>query len=292
MSDRQHDAHSFGQGMSDVQSQRGQPDKSREDLLDDLADLLEGLDTETDVDALEACLQELEQYGELAPDFDETQALNDLYKKYESYELVSSNTETPKPSERKSGKSKAFRYTARIAVIAAIIGSLIAGAQAVGIDIFEIIARWTSGQFYLERTNDPQTQVSGSPSEGEYQSLQEALDAYGIQAALAPTYLPEGAVLESLTTHEEKGALVIMAKYTLPDGRLSIGLRQNESVPLSEVEKDTDDINVYTVDGITHYIMQDISRQKAVWCNDIWECLIVGDISREDLLAMIDSIYN
>lgn len=292
MSDRQHDAHSFGQGMSDVQSQRGQPDKSREDLLDDLADLLEGLDTETDVDALEACLQELEQYGELAPDFDETQALNDLYKKYESYELVSSNTETPKPSERKSGKSKAFRYTARIAVIAAIIGSLIAGAQAVGIDIFEIIARWTSGQFYLERTNDPQTQVSGSPSEGEYQSLQEALDAYGIQAALAPTYLPEGAVLESINLHEMKDSPMFTAFYKVPDGQLSIRIRQGADAPLSEVEKDADAVDIYPIKEITHYIMQDIARQKAVWHNGTWECRITGDISREDLLAMIDSIYS
>jgi hypothetical protein len=82
--------------------------------------------------------------------------------------------------------------------------------------------------------------------------------------------------------------LYFRAKYELPDGKLFIIIEQNR---LSEVEKDETDVEVYTVGGIEHYIMSDVSGMKAFWHNGVWVGRISGNIDSETLIAMIDSIY-
>lgn len=47
----------------------------------------------------------------------------------------------------------------------------------------------------------------------------------------------------------------------------------------------------YVVRGIQHYIVDDGAQTKIVWANGNFECRICGDISEEEAIAIIDSIY-
>ena len=86
------------------------------------------------------------------------------------------------------------------------------------------------------------------------------------------------------------------AIYRVPNGKMYIAIRHKtennqETAPFSEIEKNEDNVSLYEAGGITHHIMSDVTMNKAVWQNGEWECSITGDITRDDLTAMIDSIY-
>ena len=154
-----------------------------------------------------------------------------------------------------------------------------------------MIATWTSEQFHMEREEGAEPSPSGTKAPVQYESLQQALDEYGVEEKLAPTQLPDQATLVSITPEEEKGALTFLAVYEVPNGVFSITIRQTSTLPVLEIEKDATNVESYFVDGIEHHLMEDLGRQKAIWHNNGWECRINGDISRNELTAMIDSIY-
>ena len=297
MSERRHEGPPNGQRAEPVQSQGRVSKPSREELLDRLADCLAEVEDEAGADRLEACLDELEEeYGEVAPDFDPARSLDGFRTRYRS-------GETPPPAPRKpdapagqsAAKPRRPRRSVRIAIIAAILICVcVAAVQASGTNLLGMIATWTSEQFHMEREEGAEPPLPSKPDTlFQYQSLQEALDEYGIVLPLAPTWFPEGTTLETIVSHEEDDALMIRALYNSSnDGSISIIIRQISALPLSEMEKDESVVATYSINGIDHYLMEDLGRQKAIWYNNLWECQIIGDVSREELIAMIDSIYS
>lgn len=289
MADCQHDAHDHGPEQGNVQNQRQEIRKSREELLDELADRLAGAEDDSDVEQLERCLAALDALEEIAPDFDAERSLEEFHQKYNAAPAAPSRSQqTDKPK-----RHKFTRHLARAAIIAAVLCAFVAVAQAKGFDILGAIARWTDAQFHLEWIN-------GSSSDGadvslsdaiEYPSLQDALDKYDVEYRIAPSELPADASLDRLFVKEENHKLMFYASYKILSGSLSITFRQKDVLPFSEVEKDIDEIEVYTTAEIEHHIIQDIDQMKAIWHNGPWECHINGDISRDEMIAMIDSIY-
>ena len=82
-------------------------------------------------------------------------------------------------------------------------------------------------QTYL--VNVPNATITTMPlTEGEtaeYDTLQDALDAFGIKADLAPQYIPERFTLETVTGARESDVIAIYADYTSSDGYLFIQYR-------------------------------------------------------------------
>ena len=294
MSERRHEGPPNGRRAEPVQSQGRVSKPSREELLDRLADCLAEVEDEAGADRLEACLDELEEeYGEVAPDFDPARSLDGFRTRYRS-------GETPPPAPRKpdapagqsAAKPRRPRRSVRIAIIAAILICVcVAAVQASGTNLLGMIATWTSEQFHMEREEGAEPSPSGTKAPVQYESLQQALDEYGVEEKLAPTWVPDDAILESVTVREDKDIFIFSSFYSLPDGSISIVIRQSSVLPLSEFEKDSDNVKTHTVGNIEHYLMEDIDQQKAIWYNGAWECRINGNISRDDLIAMIDSIY-
>ena len=62
------------------------------------------------------------------------------------------------------------------------------------------------------------------------------------------------------------------------------------SNPTVIYEKDAGDVVIYQKDGIDYYIMSNLNTITAIWKVDSFECQISGNIEREDLIKMIDSI--
>ena len=291
MSDCQHQTR--GLKESGVQNQRQLSTEEREKFLDAITDCLANIEKDSDIEGLERYLEQLDPENELGADFDLNRSLDEFYQKYG---MGSSNkSEGQSASVAKKKNHRFFRRTARIAIIAAILCSFIVAAQASGLDILRAIAEWTSAQFHLEWTitNRPDTTQTDVT---QYTSLQEAVEYYGIEELLVPTALPQDSKLESISVEEEGEYLIFTAVYNLSADKMFITIRSNpltnqQSVPLSEVEKNEKDVEIYTVSGINHHIMSDVSLNKVVWQNSEWECCIAGNLSKEELIAMIDSIY-
>ena len=289
MSDCLHGSCEHGQ-RDDVQNQRQQSDQDREELIDDLADCLAHLQDDSDIEKINRLLEEIKQLDPATPDFDAEQSLERFYQKYGSF----FSAEPPAGKDKKPKRHrKPLRYIARTAaIIAALLILCIGAAQAAGFNIMSIFPWWNEERFHFaqeENDNAPKTRESNP--EIEFESLPAVLEAYDIQVPLAPTQLPDGAELQRLVVENMEGQLTFRAEYVLPNGELFITIRQTSGTPFYEIEKNEDNAEIYLVNGIEHHLMNDEGRQKAIWYHGIWEGNIIGNVSQEELTAMIDSIY-
>ena len=281
MSDCRHNAPDYGPNLGDVQTQWQQLDQpNNEELLDRLTDCLYSFKGEADIASIDRCLEELEQAGVSEEDFDVERSLQEFHERYAP---AFENS----PSVNKKNGSRVRRPLARIAIIAATTCLLMLTAQAAGFDIFGAIARWGSETFAFVKIDDAWENVPGV----QFYSLKNALKEYHVEEKLSPTQFPNGTVLSDLMVRQEKENVAFSAKYTLGEKSIFISIRKVADAPYVDIEINDPDVEVYAAGGVEHYLMADVKQRKVMWHNGPWECYIAGDLTREELLLMIDSIY-
>lgn len=245
----------------------------------------------------------------VCPDVDA--AWEDLISKYlpdGTNDLLGNGEETkPVQSPKQlspaiSRHSRSIRWMLRIVSVAAILAVLFFAttitAYALGYDVWGAIASWSQETFSFvqsdTKNNTDQTDPSNSGSvSSEFSSLQEALDSYGITATIAPTWIPERFSLDSVSASKNDGLIVFNTHYSCEDSILVISVICHEQPQEQYAQWQKDDVTptIYEADGTPHYIMTNMGRQKAVWFTSNCECSITGDISEDELLTIIDSIY-
>ena len=281
MSDCRHNAPNREPQAGDVQIQRQQLDEqTREKLLDKLIDCLYSFEDESDMVALDRCLEELDTAGAKCEPVDVERGLQDFRERFgDALEGSAQNVKK---------QTRYRRPLARIAIIAAALCAFVFTAQASGLDIIGTIARWTSEQFAFVKVNEEEREQN---RELLFDSLQDALNEYSIKAQLSPTRCPSDANLQDIQVRQDTGELSFFAKYQLQEGNFFISICSSADVPHSEVEINDPNVEPYMAGGIEHHIMADVKQNKVTWTNGAWECYIAGDLERNDLIAMIDSIY-
>ena len=186
------------------------------------------------------------------------------------------------------------RWLRSVAVLAAVLGLLLmgtAGADAMGFDLFGMVAHWTAEIFHFSDGTEGTgyTEPDQKDSTG-YSSLQDALNKFQIQQHLAPTWFPKGYKLgdiEVLNTPFERSIYAIYAKG---DESIQISIRQTIGKDPEQIEKSEGFIEVYEVNGIAYHLFQNVERVHAMWIVDEYECLIAGNLTVAEIKAMIDSI--
>ena len=198
--------------------------------------------------------------------------------------------------------SRSIRWMLRIVSVAAILAVLFFAttitAYALGYDVWGAIASWSQETFSFvqadTKNNTDQTDPSNSGSVSpEFSSLQEALDSYGITATIAPTWIPERFSLDSIDASENAGLTAFNVCYSYENDVCAISVLCHEAPQEQYAHWQKDDVEptTYEVGGVTHYLMTNMGRQVAVWFASNCECNITGDISEEELITMINSIY-
>ena len=195
--------------------------------------------------------------------------------------------------------SRGIRWMIRIAGVAAILAVLFfvttITAYALGYDVWGTIAKWSNETFsFAAEESGDRTDAPGQQSNNlEFSSIQETLDYYGIEETIAPTWIPERFVLESVTAAENAGLIVFNAHYSYGEDILvmSAFCHEEPQEKYAQWEKDDVEPTTYEAGGVTHYLMTNMGRQMVVWMAGGCECSITGDMSKEELLAVIDSIY-
>lgn len=280
MSDCRHNAPKREPQAGDVQIQRQQLDEqTREELLDKLIDCLYSFEDESDMAALDRCLKELDAAGAKCEPFDVEQGLQDFHERFgDALEGSAQNVKK---------QTRYRRPLARIAIIAAALCAFVFTAQASGLDIIGVIARWTSEQFAFVKVNEEKDERQ----EQSFDSLQKLIEASGVTERLAPTRFPEGTKLKELRTKENAGIVAFSGSYILDDKEFFISICSSVDAPNSEVEINEPNVETYIVEGIEHHIMSDVRQNKATWVNGEWECYIAGNVEKAELIMMIDSIY-
>ena len=288
-----------GDAMEQIHSHlKYDSNEQTEHLRDELADLLFQSDNESfDDNRLEALLDALDQADPLPELPDTKESLNAFHEKYAplfaSAEAASAqNTTSSAFSEKKHFRRPFLKILPIAAALVLLFGSV--SAQAFGFDLFGALARWTAEIFHIGSDEVPHAAITLRPlSEGEsanYDSLQEAVEAFGITEPVVPTWVPERFELMNVTAANRKGRILIYGDYVIGEDFLQISYNEIEANS-NIVEKEDGSVKSHSSGNIQHYLFFDLGRTKAVWQNGSLECCIAGNTSEQEMMDMIDSVY-
>lgn len=254
---------------------------------------------ETDVELIK-CVNAILDEGEGAIEFDVDAAWEEFVQVHASseplYTLDEEDVlpqETERPPQKRSS-SVVRRLLPIAATIAILMGSMVT-AQALGVDVFGVMARWTSEIFHFTDTSVPYAVVQTNPlAEGEtrsYDTLQDALDDFGLDVPLAPTWLPERFAVSDITASSAPGGISINSVYFYGDDYLQISFHEVTNADHGNLEKDFLAAEDVVLGGSHHYILTDSNRIKVIWWNGELECHITGNITMQEIYKIIKSIY-
>ncbi|MCI7472141.1 MAG: DUF4367 domain-containing protein [Clostridiales bacterium] len=288
-----------GKGKGNVSQIQGHLcDKTADELLTELeARMDEMTDLTYDEDVVDAYLAALDKKAPLEEDFDAEQS----WEKFRSQHAILFTEDASPKSEVAPRKYYKFRFRknfARVIVVAAIVAVFsVFCAQAAGFDVLGAIGRWTEEtfRFSIPSSSSPHAvQIDNLFTEPrEYISLQDAFNAYSITEPLAPTWIPEGYTLDYVEAVPSSSQILFTASYSNAQNTLSLSYsyRTDNTFQSSTFEKDSSSVITYTKNGIVHYIMSNVDVQVVAWVNGTCECSILGPLSEEEMMTMIDSIY-
>ena len=197
-----------------------------------------------------------------------------------------------------SVQPKKFRMPTRLlkttAAVFAVVVILVAGmtvtANAFRFDLWGKIASWTKEIFHFSDVsgdNDPKPDKEFSV---EYDQLREIFAAHNIDEGIAPAWLPDGFKHKDIIVMDSPKVRAIQAVFENNNVELIISIRQTIGVPAKQVEKTEDLLEIYTANGVNYYIFSNTDTLQVVWSIGEFECKIVGEITIEEMKAMIDSI--
>lgn len=219
------------------------------------------------------------------------EALESFKKNYYTENDISSVSERTTAAFKPSSRGRWRRgLIAAAAMLVIVIGSSIT-ANAMGFDLWEVIAKWTQETFHFGYAGE--VNESGAPNSDYVNpcaSLQDALDKNNVTVPLAPTWVPEGYSEDEIEVVLTPLHRSVAAKYDSIDGTIRIRIAEYLDTYPTQIEKSDSLIEIYQVGAIEYYIFSNYDQLKAVWIFENYECYITGSVSLEEMKEMIDSI--
>lgn len=126
-----------------------------------------------------------------------------------------------------------------------------------------------------------------------HSSLAEVLEKFGIAFRMAPTIFPDGFSLDYITVTKDYlfDEMSFFANYVNGDQELAVSIRPYQNTNTRTVEKDDRAVIRYQAGDDEWYIMHNLENLSAISINDVYETLIYGNISVDEMKRSIDSIY-
>ena len=172
-----------------------------------------------------------------------------------------------------------------MAVIAAVLASVFAimlVAQASGVNIFGRLGQWTDEIF------------SFGSIKGESEAIKElkaGLDEKTLSVIELPSWLPDGFELEKIIYDENVPNTSVTAVFIKDDKALCFVANTAAGGSNSVLfEKDSENVTMHKNNGNTYYIMENLDWQSAAWEDGYYEYSLTGQIERDELIDILDSI--
>ena len=194
-------------------------------------------------------------------------------------------------SETKTKKSRwTFKRIAGIAAALAIVifaaGSLIPTAD--GSNVWSAFVEWTKETFGFNK--DFQGEHEGYPE--QLDKLYDLICNHGLSPMeLLPKYIPEGYEEETTFCDEQEKVTVFLCQLNNGDNSIVLQYCLSESEVTTEYQKNDGDPEEYEVGNLTHFIIKNMDVFTATWSRGSMECSIQNAPSHDELIKMINSIY-
>lgn len=251
------------------------------------------LGEESDTDAL-LCMMEVlaERRNERNEGKTPQEALGSFKANYCTEKRNSFDSE----SDAASGKHRiGGRWKRDLIAAAAVICIIVAGnsitARALGVDLWQIIARWTQETFHWEyagqigETGEPSLEYT-NPCSG----LQEILESSEISAKLVPTWIPDGYVEIDVRMENTPAQRRFAAKYERDGKTIRIRIVDYINGTPTQIEQSDTLIEIYASEEVDFYIFDNSGQLQTVWTNGNFECYISGPLTLSEMKEVIDSI--
>lgn len=288
-----------GHSEDAAQNHKHLDELTADELTDALSDMWDAMDeTNYDPAQMDAYLAELEKQEPISPDFDADASLAAFHEKHARL------FEQAAPVQLFTAAKPVHRRRWRASLVAAIVAAVMmlccmATAQALGFDVFGAIARWTEETFHFSiapQASNSQDNVPTPATDGDFATLQEALDAYGILETVSPQWYPDGFKTNEVSVSYRETGVTIRADYEDEGKLISVFVRQfanveDASIGIGTYEKDSTDVVQYECNGIVHYIISNNSYNTGTWTNNTLVCSISGDLTVNEMEKIINSIY-
>jgi hypothetical protein len=162
-----------------------------------------------------------------------------------------------------------------------------------------VIASFTDDLFRMSivsTENVPTTNTSKPtpPSQNDRDTFQATLDDMGISHLKAPGWLPDGFVFDILQFSDMRNSKIVVAQYERGEENivLTVSLFNQTPSELTRIhEKSPGDPLEYEYNGVTHFIFNNLDRTVARWFDNNCDCDVQGNISIEEMKAIINSMY-
>lgn len=162
-------------------------------------------------------------------------------------------------------------------------------------DIFHMVAKWTDEQFrFVAPTYGSPGTTEENGDQEAMTPLMESLEEHGLPSSFAPTWFSKDKQLLDMRVDESKnGAVYYTAIFADENGEREIffDLTKNPEPGSSAWEKDDNEVIEFPYNGITHYIIINNRLVNAIWYGGPFEISISGQISVEEAIAIIESVY-
>lgn len=229
----------------------------------------------------EQVLQEYEQAGETEDADDSIDAI--------CYQIIRDS----KPI-RDNGRriKKVFRRVGIVAAVIAVLFAMLIGVQAAGIDVFGALANWTNSVFRFGIGTSEV--IETTMIDPELYDLMNVLEEAGIPTRLAPTKLPSGFTLSSVTDMSNKDYYGLVAVFQNEEPQfLTFELCEFKDETLLGdyfIEKDASNPEIYISEGRAYYVLSNMNKWGAAWSDGKYLLHLGGFSSKDDLYYVIDSI--
>ena len=294
MPENQYSRHNGRQSGEPSQVDKQLRGLDQDELIDELADCWDAMDAEDfDSALIDAYLARLDNMESTTHNFNAEASLAAFREKHSLLLEQAEPASTPSNIITRSKARHHWRTVRLIAAVVVVTLSCMVTAQALGYNLFGIIARWTEETFQFSAPAS--TETSSTPlGDAEYKDLQEALDAYGIAETIAPKWYPPEYVMSGIKISPASDKVTFQATYEAGEkfmavtiSKYDVGKEANNGI----FEKDSSSVISYESGGIVHYLMSNEGQMTAAWTNQSLICSISGDLSENELKQMINSIY-
>lgn len=231
---------------------------------------------------------------------------------YESFQKKLQNMHTDgmeqsQPKHRYTKPSRALRGSLVAVITAAcLLGGMVA-AQAVGVDVFGAIARWTdsvftfgeihgdtasgmySGNNSIEEQQNKRSNDISVPE--EYRDFHAELTRRGL-----PLYYPKVSqefeaqdplcYIDPVTDNVE-----FSVGYLRGTEYIGVDMIQYDARPTTKYEKDSDNVEEYIYNDIVHYIFSNNASTTVAWLMDEMEFYITTNSDSVNIKELIQSVY-
>ncbi|MBQ8358651.1 MAG: DUF4367 domain-containing protein [Oscillospiraceae bacterium] len=188
-------------------------------------------------------------------------------------------------------------WIAGIAAVAAVACVVVmALPRTVGAEsIFDVLFRWTGSVFEFftpeQDATNPSVEYLFETDHPGLQQLYDKVTELGITDPVVPMWLPEGFGLSDLKASPAPGGSKVHGKFA-NDSNAGIVIIYRISADIkTSFEKEDSSVEVYDYADVSHFILENDDGLSATWTLDGVECLLNGNIAKEDLYTIIKSIY-